>query len=138
MSLIFPRLLWLIPDHIKTQEMFEKAVENEPGALEYIPDQYKTQEMCDKAVKDDSSFLQFVPDWFVTREQIDMWYDDYYDDDSDHYDNDDEDKFFEWYDGYKKRKTQKASMKEELLPIAWHPSRYWDWCMSEDEKRRWK
>ena len=21
------------------------------------------------------------------------------------------------------------------MPIAWHPSRYWDWCMSEDEKR---
>ena len=25
-------------------------------------------------------------------------------------------------------------MKEELLPITWHPSRYWGWCMSEDEK----
>ena len=22
------------------------------------------------------------------------------------------------------------------MPIAWHPSRYWDWCMSEDEKKR--
>ena len=21
------------------------------------------------------------------------------------------------------------------MPIAWHPSRYWDWCMSEDEKQ---
>ena len=29
----------------------------------------------------------------------------------------------EWYEGYKKRKTQKAKIKEELLPIAWHPSR---------------
>ena len=67
-----------------------------------------------------------------------MWYDDYYyDDDGDHWDNDDdEDKFFEWYDGYKKRKAPKAKIKEELRPIAWHPSRYWDWCMSEDEKKR--
>ena len=69
-----------------------------------------------------------------------MWYDDYYDDDDDdggHWDDDnDEDKFFEWYDGYKKRKAQKAKIKEELLPIAWHPSRYWDWCMSEDEKKK--
>ena len=40
-----------------------------------------------------------------------------------------------WYDGYKKRKAQKAKIKEELLPITWHPSRYWDWCMSEDEKK---
>ena len=20
------------------------------------------------------------------------------------------------------------------MPITWHPSRWWDWCMSEDEK----
>ena len=60
-----------------------------------------------------------------------MWHDDYYDDD----DDDDEDKFFEWCDGYKKRKAQKAKIKKGLLRIAWHPSRWWDWCMSEDEKR---
>ena len=57
-----------------------------------------------------------------------MWYDDYYD-------NDNEGEFFKWYDGYRARKAQKASLKEELLPIAWYPSRYWDWCMSEDKKR---
>ena len=72
--------------------------------------------------------MQFVHDWFVIREWVDMWYDDYYDDG-------DEDKFFERYDGYKKRKAQKSSIKEELLPIAWHPSRYRDWCMSEEEKK---
>ena len=37
--------------------------------------------------------------------------------------------------GMKAIKAQKASIKEELMPIAWHPSRYWDWCMSEDEKK---
>ena len=66
--------------------------------------------------------MQFVPDWFVTRGCLDMWY------------YDDEDSFLKWYDGYKKRKVQKASIKEELLPTAWHPSKWWDWCMSEDEK----
>ena len=35
----------------------------------------------------------------------------------------------------KKRKAQKASIAEELLPIVWHPLRHWDWCMSEGEKR---
>ena len=35
----------------------------------------------------------------------------------------------------KKEKAQKAQIKEELMPIAWHSSRYWDWHMSEDEKR---
>ena len=86
---------------------------------------------------DDSSSLQYVPDWIVTRKWIDMSYDDYYDDDGHHWDDDDndEEKFSEWYDGCEARKAQKASIKEELMPIAWHPSRYWDWCMSEDEKR---
>ena len=51
-------------------------------------------------------------------------------------DDDNEDKFFERYDGYQKRKAQKAKIKEELLPITWHPLRYWDWCMSEDEKKK--
>ena len=22
------------------------------------------------------------------------------------------------------------------MPIAWHPSSYWDWCMPEDEKQK--
>ena len=35
----------------------------------------------------------------------------------------------------KKQKAQKAKIKEELLPIAWHPSRWWNWCVSEDEKK---
>ena len=21
------------------------------------------------------------------------------------------------------------------MPVAWHPSRWWDWCVSEDEKK---
>ena len=21
------------------------------------------------------------------------------------------------------------------MPVAWHPDRWWDWCMSEDEKK---
>ena len=31
-----------------------------------------------------------------------------------------------------------TSSKEELMPIAWHPGRVMDWCMTEDEKERWK
>ena len=55
-----------------------------------------------------------------------LGYDDgeYSDDDDD--DDDDEDNFFKWYDGYKKRKAQKASIREGLMPIVWHPSRWWD------------
>ena len=71
--------------------------------------------------------MQYVPDWFETQQQLKIWYNDAY------YCN--EDKLIEWYEGYKKRKAQKASIKEELLPIAWHPSSWWNWCVSEDEKK---
>ena len=26
-------------------------------------------------------------------------------------------------------------MDKELLPVAWHPTRMWDWYMSKDEKK---
>ena len=35
----------------------------------------------------------------------------------------------------KLKKAQKGSIKKELLPVVWHPSRWWDWCVSEDEKK---
>ena len=49
----------------------------------------------------------------------------------------DDDGVLEWHDGeeQQERNAQKAKIKKELMPIAWHPSRYWDWCMSEDEKK---
>ena len=35
-------------------------------------------------------------------------------------------KVIEWYDSYQKRKAQKNSIKEELLPMAWHPDHVMD------------
>ena len=53
----------------------------------------------------------------------------------DEYCDDDYDELIEWYEAYQKRKAQKALIKEELIPIAWHPSRWWNWCIPEDEKK---
>ena len=124
-----PGLLWPVPDQYKTQEMCDEAVEEGTGLLEYVPDYLKTQSMCDKAFWEDTLCLQYIPDWFVTQEQIDLWGDDddYYDDDV----------LIECYHDYQQHKAQKAQIKKELMPIACHPSRCWEWCMSEDEKRRW-
>ena len=127
---IEPYSLAFVPDYLKTQEMCDKAVETEPFILWHIPDNLKMQRMCIRAVGAGLGLLEYVPDWLVAPGQIDLWHnDDYW------HDND---KLIKWYEGYKKRKAQKAQIKKELLPIAWHPSRYWDWCMSEDEKRRCK
>ena len=129
---INPLSLVYAPDRFKTKEMCIKAIEVGPWELYIVPDHLKTQEMCDKAGKDDFLSLQYVPDWFVTHGQVKIWHDD------SEYHDDDDDEVIEWYDGYKKRKAQKAKIKEELLPIAWHPDRVMDWCMSDDEKRWWK
>ena len=107
-----------------------KAVEVDPWQLKDVPDHLKTQEICDNAVKDYLFSLRLVPNWLVTQQQIDTRYDYNY------VYNDSE--MVRWYDWYKKRKAQKAKIKEELLPIAWHSNRMKDFCMSEDEKGWWK
>ena len=123
-----PWLLFDVLHHFKSQEMCKRVVEENPQVLKYVPDQFKIQKMCDDAVSNDPSSLQYIPDWLVTQKQIGRWYDDI-----EYLDDDEPDK---WYNVYQKRKVQKAQIKEELMPIAWHPSKWWDWCLSEDEKKR--
>ena len=43
-----------VPDHLKTQEMYIRAVE--------IPDHFKTRKMCDNVVWRHPYYLQFIPD----------------------------------------------------------------------------
>ena len=63
--------------------------------------------MCERAVQKDLCLLEYVPDWFVTPGQIKFWRDD------DEYCNDN--RMIECFKGCKKRKAQKASIKEELF-----------------------
>ena len=107
--------------------MCEKVVEKTLCLLKCVPDCFKTKEMCEKEIGKRLGLLKDVPDWLMTQQRIKIWRDD------DKYYNDHE--LIKWYKGYQKRKAQKASIKEELMPITWHPSRYWDWCMIEDEKK---
>ena len=34
-----------------------------------------------------------------------------------------------------KKERRHRKLESELLPIAWHPGRWWDWCVPEDEKK---
>ena len=72
----------------------------------------KTQEMCVKAfnVNPYNYNFEYIPDWFITPEMIEN---------SDGCCDSCDDKFH----GYKERKAQKAQIKDELTPIAWHPDR---------------
>ena len=145
--------LEFVPDHLKTQEMCERAVEENPYTLKFVsdplntkklceraieedpytltlvPDHFKMKEMCDKEVSKDTYALKFVPVWFMMQELIKIWHDD-----NDYCDDDDE--LIEQYEGNQKRKTQKAQTEKELMPIAWHPSRWWNWCVPEDEQKQ--
>ena len=122
-----PWFLANVPDHFKTPEMFERAFEKNSYTLEFIPNHLKTEEICEIAVVDDLWTLRFASDQYVTQELIKTWHDD------DDYCIDDNE-LFKWYDGYEKRKAQKARIEKELMPVAWHLSRWLDWCVPEDEK----
>ena len=140
-----------VPDHLKTQKTCNKAVEVDPWQLKYVPEDFITREMCNKVVGDCSWQLEYVPkqhktremcnkavsshnllqnvlNWFVgvIQQKIKIWY---------NTGSFCDDNLIEWCNGYQKWKVQKAKIKEELLPITWHPDRVMNWCMSEDEKK---
>ena len=55
--------------------MCEEAVGDIPWHLKHVPDHLKTQEMCNKAVDPRLYLLQHVLDWFVTQ-QVKPWHND--------------------------------------------------------------
>ena len=125
-----PYMLRFVPDHFKMQGMCHKAVMEDPCPLECVPGCFQTQGMCDaalkfvpdhlkaqetrnKAVEVDPFFLQYVPDLILTQQQVQLRHDGYgfYDD-----------------NGAMVIKNTRPR-KKELKFIAWHLSRWPDWCM---------
>ena len=56
------------------------------------------------------------------------------------YDEDDPDtiiliRLLAWHTKFEKRKALKKDISEYLMPVAWHPNRWWDSCVSEEEKK---
>ena len=39
-----------------------------------------------------------------------------------------------WHSKFEKRKELKKKLNEELMSVAWHLKRWWNWCVSENEK----
>ena len=116
MSLYVAVPSWIreIPDHLRTQEMCNEALHIGSYSLLYVPDQYETQQMSSELMHTRPTFVDLVSDHFKTQEMCIKAVE---------------------VDPYKKRKTQKTKIKEELLPTAWHPTRMRDCCMLEDDKK---
>ena len=122
--------LYFIPNKFKTQEICEKAVDKYPQDFQYVPYHHISPEMCDKAVDKNPQILVYVPDCFITQEMIENG--------GHSCCKTSNGVFHAWFNAYKERKAQKAQIKAELLPIAWHPDWVVDWCFDEDEKERFK
>ena len=41
-----------------------------------------------------------------------------------------------WHSRFKQYKACEKNISKELMPEAWHPTRWWDWCMSKDKKKK--
>ena len=54
--------IWEALHHLKTQEMCDDMIDEEPWDLEFIPDHLKTWEICAKAVHKDPCLLQKTQD----------------------------------------------------------------------------
>ena len=95
-------------------------------SLEFVQDRHKTQGMCNEEVQKKPYLVECVPDGFVLQGQLKIL---------DDYKGFCNDLFYDClnkrHDGYQKRKAQKAKIKEELLPIAWHPNHVMDWGMQK-------
>ena len=41
-----------------------------------------------------------------------------------------------WHEKFKEHKELKKEFSKELMSKVWHLDRQWDWCLSEDEKKK--
>ena len=57
-----PFLIRYVPDQLKTQQMYDKAILENDGTLMSVPECYKNQQLCDKAVEKYLYVLEFVPE----------------------------------------------------------------------------
>ena len=55
------------PDHLKTQGINERAVEDKLETVKYVPYHFKTKSMCERAIEDEPYNLKFVLDQYKTQ-----------------------------------------------------------------------
>ena len=41
-----------------------------------------------------------------------------------------------WHNELKQLEVFQKDISKEIMRVAWHPTKYWDWCMPVDEEKR--
>ena len=140
-------LLNSVPDRYKTQKISDKATDGYLAALTFFPDFFVISKMLEKFHdalnasdgvfdKDFSKITFFANQMGILRVDLDKI-------NLNNYNNFQEGnpdtivhaKSLAWHNKFEKRKEFKENLSEELMPVAWHPAKLWDWCLSEDEKK---
>ena len=111
-------MLRYVPDYFKTQEICVDAITHDECMLKYVPDHLKTQEMCNYVFNKHPRLLEHVPDYFVTEEMLKNQ------------------NVQDLADAYRerRRRLKKEDWRKSSYRVAWHPDRFWEWCMPHDEK----
>ena len=127
--------------------MCDKAVDDCLAALKHIPNWFVISKMIKKkftALYADENILYFNEsscDVLFNCNEMGLLNIDFNNIGlDDNFDEDDPDtiilmRLLAWHIKFEKWKELKKEFSEELMPVAWLPNRWWDWCMSEDEKK---
>ena len=137
-----------VPNRYKTQQMWKKAADDCLATLKFVLDWFVTSKMIEilfTALHADENVLYFNEDsgnvvficngmgiLNIDLNNINLCNINYNEDDPDtiiHV------KPLAWHIKFEKRKAHKKELNEELMQIAWHPKRWWTFCMSEDKKK---
>ena len=130
-----PSFFDFVPRQLQTRAMCESVIKENIYFFDGIPDELKTQEMCERAVETRPTlFFEDVPDYFVTLKILELCKNATAEEGEDYRNRIRKLKAMTCIVEYKQRKAKKAKIKEELLPVAWHPDCVIDWCFSEDKK----
>ena len=144
-----PFMLIYWPNRYKTKKICDKAVDDYLAALKFILDWFVTSKMLEKfhdALRANNDILFFDEDFskvtffpnemgilHVDLDKIDL------NNDNNFYKDDPETvihvRLLAWCNKFEKCKTLKKDISKELMSVEWPPTRWWDWCMLEDEKK---
>ena len=128
--------------------MCDKAVHDCLAAIRFVPDWFLTSKMIKKLFTDlytDEYIVYFNEDSsnvVFNYNEMDIVNIDFkcFNLHNNNFDKDDPDtithvRLLDWHIKFEKRKALKKELNEGLMPVAWHQIRWWDWCMSENEKK---